>query len=76
MATSSEEKRKKAFEVLQSTWKDAKKSGIEAGFILASSLVLNPFDRLRTIKQTKGILSYYDIPAQSSFLTNLQSNSL
>jgi hypothetical protein len=74
MATSSDDKRQRALHVLADTLKDLKKSGLEASFILGSSLLLNPFDRLRTIKQTNGMLNYYDVPTQSSYLTNLQSN--
>jgi hypothetical protein len=73
MATPSSDKRKQAFETLEYIWKETKLSTIEGGFLLGSSLILNPLDRLRTIKQAKGVLSYYEIQVQSSSLGNLKS---
>lgn len=59
-------------------WGTVKKELFEVGFLVFSTMAMNPIDRLKTLKQAKFILQNHEVEVHSSALSNtrgrLQTN--
>lgn len=57
-------------------WGTVKQESMDVGFLIFSTVLMNPLDRLRTLKQTKLILETQEVDIHSSAFSNTKGRPI
>jgi hypothetical protein len=76
MAKTQDERLEKFWSISRQYWGTVKQESMDVGFLIFSTIIMNPLDRLKTLKQAKVILQSQEVDVHSTALGNAKGSQL